>query len=203
MRKFALALLISLIAFSAYAFDIDLKAGQFIYNSKDIKSGNSYALQMGHKDFYGAIEQDNLLLFGQWISLDSISVGYKPQLIKHLKGYVQVGYYIPQYNRTGFGSEALYYKQNELYGLPWQTNLNPYQPAYTCDIASSFGGEIGLEANMPIYKGLSVNFAIGYRYLKLNEKIFSWSAPGIMGNIVQYNSDWAGDSIMIGVEYRF
>ena len=77
---------------------------------------------------------------------------------------------------------------------------------YNATLDNAFGGEVGINIQKQIWKGLSLGLDAGYRYLKINEYVCGWNdggAPGVTGWILEQNRDMGGFKVSVFLEYRF
>jgi len=206
MKKIILLtlLLTSCICQPVYAFDLSASYGRSIYSLDGIKSGNSLKILLGHKGFYSSIEREDFNLYGQEMALNSLSVGYK-QTFDHVWVYGQFGYYKPDYDPNTFAWEAIYIEQCKTYGYDLGSGVYtmPMSDHYRLTLADSFGAEVGVGAKYPIWKGLSADLSIGYRYLQIKA---DYDGLDKMGNpywIMTRTDDFSAMKIYGGLSWEF
>ena len=199
MKKLIVVLMILVFPSIVLAFEIEPRIGYIIYNDSETRAGKSLELRIKKNPVFISIQRDDVRKYGKDFNIDSIGIGFEHRW-EYLNFWIKGTYYIPNYNKNGFGEEGLYYAQIQ-YWCPPLANPGMFDN-YNLTYDNAFGGEIGIDAKVNLHDIYSWNIDLGitcsYRYLRINEFICGWNdggAAGVTGWILEQNRDFGGSFI--------
>lgn len=198
------AILLCAKAVRAAEIEVAISPGFSSYKMEAIKPGNTIkAMLLSKEGFYGALEHEGLMLYGQGMSINSLSFGYRHQF-KGLPVFVygQGGYYKPDYEPYGFGAEAIYDAQARQYGYTGFSTM-PWSDHYRLEFRPGFGAEVGIGVKKKISKSVSIDLSIGYRYLRMWADYDGLDAAGQQYWIMSRSDDFSAVKLLGGINYEF
>jgi hypothetical protein len=147
---------------------------------------------------YGSYEKTLIRYAGQELGdLRIISLGFrfKREISNGLNLNLGIGYYLPQVELRASASEAMCIEMSQTVYITDPSSINDH---YNYDLQNAFGGDISLSATV----WNSLQFAIGYRFLKFEEVMMCRADRFGDGHweIFKYR-DFSGP--FIGIEYNF
>ena len=92
---------------------------------------------------------------------------------------------------------------NDKVGGAYPSTWFPYTKM---EIDGGFGGEVGINLDYPLIWGINLTAKTGYRYLKLDQHIWSVDTPddkGIAGWAFDDQIDMSGFIMGVGLKYEF
>jgi hypothetical protein len=191
---------------------VSVKAGQMTYNDDLFMAPlPSVKIEAEHRTgLYLFAQKDGVNHLGQVMDVGSVGVGGKVTILKHVRAYIQGGYFVPIFSRDGFARDLVYQAQRRSWGCAQVgSGCVALEPRYEVEIDRGFGGEVGVEFSYLVYKSWAVNLSVGWRYLRLTEHLYGIRSDGAgswesrLGNIQDVNQDWGGKSIFGGISYEF
>ncbi len=194
-------LLFSVVA-HATEIEVAVSSGKSSYHMEGIKPGNTLRLTILQNGYYAALENENFMLYGQDMAIQSLSLGYRHQF-KNLPFFVygQGGYYRPDYDPMGFGKEAIYAEQSKQYGFVAGTM--PWSDHYRLEFRPDFGAEIGAGVKYRVYDAISVGLSIGYRYLRMWADYDGLDSDGTQFYIMSRSDPFSAVNLYGGVSVEF
>ena len=113
-----------------------------------------------------------------------------PPIVKPLKVFAEVGYYLPDVN--GHSQNTLNVYWNHLY-----PGTGPLKGSYT--LQPDVGGTIGLEYGIPIGKNFDATVSVGYKLLDLRATVKGYSATKALKT--QDDESFSGPVFNIGLRW--
>lgn len=171
-----------------------------IYNSDNIESRVGIAGTISHKEFTLSGSWEDPLLFigtqeGADIEIYGLSLGYRTDLLDHLRGIISFGWYYPSVKiRNAFKQDGYLHafadalETTSLHVLEMEWKNVDYQ------LKSGFGGTIGVNFFYRVNDWFSLNADISKRWLKLPACLYASDSAW-----VPVNASWqAKQSLDLG-----
>ena len=142
-------------------------------------------------------------MYGKYFNIDSVGVGFEQKIYKNIKFFLKIGRYMPQYDEQGFSDEGVYYRQIKYWVPPLA--MGGMSPNYGVTLDDVWGGEIGLDFKLQVYKKLFAGVGLAYRYVKIPEFTYGWREyPGDMqGWFLTQTRDFGGYKVMGSIQWAF
>lgn len=176
-------------------------------------------LLVGWKYLYlwGSMDGGNSIDYGGQegvnFELPGLGVGVRIPLVQYLAIYLEGGYFKPSfddgwYTATGSMKSLTAWEGMNIYGNNKVGGSMPatWYPYTKMEIDGGFGGEVGVALNYPLIWGINLTAKTGYRYLKLEQHIWSVDTPsdkGIKGWAFDDQLDLSGIVMGVGLKYEF
>ena len=203
----SIAALVFVIANKCHAFDLSVTGNQTLLESKNLDPSRGVLLEAGNLWRVSLSFEDTLLRFGGQEACDVRLYGLA--IVRQVQiGAVTFalggGYYMPEIERRKGFREAMWLEINHAYPEGAHRSFNN-RDKYDYELHGNFGGFFRVSFEQYMTKHLSVYFAGGYRYLKLQENLVRDHRAYSPGSWVEFMrwQDLSGCAISLGLIMKF
>ena len=199
--------LIIVIANTCQGFDLSIMSNQVILESENLDPSRGITLEAGNLWRVSLSFEDTLLRFGGQEACDVRLYGLAIVRRFQVGGLaldLGGGYFIPEIEKRKAFGEAMWLEINHAYPEGKHLSFN-YPDIYEYELHGNIGGFFRLSYEQFVTEHLSVYFAGGYRYLKLQENLVRDHrayAPGSWVEFIRWQ-DFSGCAINLGLRVRF
>lgn len=194
----------------AHGFEVQARVSQRLYENTHLKGdpgtelGDTLELRLIYKNAFAYVGKDPFRLFGQGCEMYSLGVGYQHPFWNVFRVFFKIGYDMPSYDPNGFIWEPVWFYQCQ-YLAPTYAGIKFHH--YMVEIEPSFTGELGLDCQKHIWKGLSLGFFGAYKFARHEVATYGLEIDGVPGRtgwqVIDPSFNFGGYRIGVLAEWRF